>query len=170
METFWKQFFLKSRGHHFKAEQFEDAMWTFWKQSFLKSPGHLVEIFKTNDVKSRWKGFRTGLLNVFMVVSVNNLRAIWRRFENGAYITLKIHYKRLPDDLIRENWRHYARHFDKNWRHYARGFMIDLRILNVNDLKALCRCFESDRLNSFCKHPASVQFYGLLLRTLSNNF
>ena len=71
------------------AEQFESIMDTFWKQSFLKSPGHTAEIFKTNDVKSRWKRLKTGLLNVFMISNVNNLKALWRRFENGAYINLK---------------------------------------------------------------------------------
>ena len=35
------------------------------------------------------KSFKTGFLNVFNVFDVINLKALWRRFENGAYIDIK---------------------------------------------------------------------------------
>ena len=62
--------------------------------------------------------------------------------------------------------------------------MEDFRILNVNDLKALCRCFESDRPKPFentlqasinCliwnqNGDALMTGYGHMLNTLSNDF
>ena len=53
----------------FQREQFEGVMETFWKQS----RGHLADIFKANYVKSRWKRFKTGLLNVFTEFNVSNV-------------------------------------------------------------------------------------------------
>ena len=90
-----------------------------------------------------------GLLNVFMEFNVSNLKALWRNFENGLISILKILSKRLQDALIVKFEGIVQCIWMKGAFKSKRRFMKNLRILNMNDLKALCRYFESVRPKPF---------------------